>query len=181
MAQSERYLVWLDLEMTGLTPERDRILEAAVAITDNYLNPVAEGPSFVLHQSEAILGQMDDWNVKQHTKSGLLELVRASNVTEYEAEQKILDFIKEYCKENTAVLCGNSIYQDRAFLRQWMPAIPAYLHYRIIDVSSIKELVRRWYPENIAAHFKKPETHRAMQDVYTSIEELKHYKKHFFV
>lgn len=181
MAQSERYLVWLDLEMTGLIPEKDRILEAAVVITDNYLNPVAEGPSLAIHQSEAILAQMDEWNVNQHTSSGLLELVRASKISEYEAEQKILEFIKEHCKENTAVLCGNSIYQDRAFLRQWMPAIPAYLHYRIIDVSSIKELVRRWYPENIAAYFKKTEVHRAMHDVYASIEELKHYKTHFFV
>ncbi len=181
MAQIEQSLVWIDLEMTGLIPEHDRILEVAVVITDNNLNVIAEGPSFAVHQSDAILGMMNEWCMHQHTRSGLVEMVKKSTITEYQAEQIVLDFIKTHCQPEKAVLCGNSIYQDRSFLRHWMPAIPAYLHYRIIDVSSVKELVRRWYPASAQAWYKKPETHRALADVYASIDELKHYKNYFFV
>jgi len=175
------YLLWLDLEMTGLNPERDHIIEIASALTDNNLEFVAEGPSFVIHQPEEILSLMDEWCVNTHGKSGLTEKVRASTTTIAEAQQQTMDFLRQYCQPKTVPLCGNSIYQDRAFLRKYMPEIEDFCHYRIVDVSSIKEVVRRWYPASPYTRFVKVENHRALEDVYASIEELKHYKKHFFI
>jgi oligoribonuclease len=178
--QNNNYLVWIDLEMTGLNVETDVILEIATIITDNDLKIIAEGPRFVIHQSNEVLKTMHPWCVEQHGKSGLTEAVKKSTITEREAQEKTLEFIKEYCFPNTAPLCGNSVYQDKIFLRKYMPLIDRYVHYRIIDVTSIKECVRRWYPSNPATEFKKPETHRAMDDIKESIKELMHYRINFF-
>ena len=179
--QQENYLVWLDLEMTGLNPQQDAILEIATIITDNNLDIVAIGPDIVINQPDSILAYMDDWVSKTHKKSGLTEAVQRSRVTIYEAQEQTLEFIKHYCKAQTAPLCGNSIYQDRAFLRSYMPELESYLHYRIIDISSVKELIRRWYPTDANKGFKKPENHRALEDVQYSIAELAHYRKNFFI
>lgn len=179
--QPSPYLFWLDLEMTGLRPDVDGILEIASVITDNNLEFVAEGPSFVIHQSEEVLNLMDAWCVNAHGKSGLTEKVRASTITIAQAQEQTLEFLRQYSQPNSVPLCGNSIYQDRAFLRAHMPELEAFCHYRIIDVSSIKEVVRRWYPKSPYTKFIKVENHRALEDVYASIEELKHYRKHFFI
>lgn len=179
--QSEKLLVWVDLEMTGLDPQRDVILEMATIITDNNLEIIAQGPEFVIHQPEEYLERMNDWVRKTHTASGLIEQVRASKISVTEAEQQTLDFIQQYCKKNTAPLCGNTVHQDRAFIRTYMRSIDEYLHYRIIDVSSVKELVRRWYPQNPKKDFVKPENHRALEDIKGSIVELAHYRMNFFV
>lgn len=176
---SDQYLVWIDLEMTGLNLEKDTILEIATIITDNNLTIIAEGPSFVLHQPEDILTQLDEWNTKHHTASGLLDRVRSSTISLDYAQEETLTFIKQYCKANTAPLCGNSVYVDRSFLRKCMPALESFLHYRIIDVSSVKELARRWYGQQ-AKEFKKLETHRALQDIQESIAELAFYRQQFF-
>lgn len=184
MAKKEKtspYLFWLDLEMTGLRPNVDKILEIASVITTNELEIVAEGPTFAIYQPEEILGLMDEWCTNTHTKSGLVEKVRTSTVTVAHAEEKTLEFMAEYCQAQSTPLCGNTVYQDRAFLRNYMPTLEAFLHYRIVDVSSVKEVVRRWYPHSPFIHFKKAENHRALEDVYASIEELKHYRDHFFI
>ncbi len=173
---SDRYLVWVDLEMTGLNVVQDTILEIATLITDNELNLIAQGPELVIHHDATIVNHMDDWNVNQHTKSGLLEKAFNSTVTLEEANRQTLEFIKSYCKERSAPLCGNSVYQDRIFLRKYMPSIDKFLHYRIIDISSVKELARRWY--NL--EFKKPENHRALEDIKASVEELKFYRVNCF-
>lgn len=177
----ERNLVWLDLEMTGLRPEKDVILEIATIITDNQLNIIAQGPEFVIHQSEENLALMDAWVKNQHGKSGLTEKVRQSEVTIAHAQEDTLAFIKAHCPKNTALLAGNSVWQDRNFLYFHMPQIIDYLNYRLIDVSSIKELARQWYPKNPNIDFKKKDSHRALDDVQESIEELKHYRKYFWV
>lgn len=174
-------LVWVDLEMTGLNSSTDVILEIASAITDGDLNLIAEGPSFIIHQPEEKLTAMGKWCQDHHGKTGLTDAVRNSTITIQYAEQETLKFIKKYCNIHTAVLAGNSVWQDRNFLDKYMPSITKYLHYRIIDVSSIKELVRRWYPNNPDTEFKKSDNHRALSDVYESIEELKHYRDKFFV
>jgi oligoribonuclease len=179
--RSSKYLVWLDLEMTGLDSSSDVILEIATVITTSQLEVVAEGPVFAIHQSEELLSLMDAWNVRQHTASGLIEKVRQSIISVQEAQKRTLDFLTLWCAPQTAPLCGNTIYQDRSFLRSYMPDLNSFFHYRIIDVSSIKELVARWYPENPQVFYKKPEVHRALDDVYASINELQHYRTHFFM
>jgi oligoribonuclease len=176
----ESHLFWVDLEMTGLNPHYDHILEIASVVTNSQLEVLAEGPSYAIFQQEYILERMDEWNLKQHTDSGLLKAVRTASVTLEEAYESTLTFARRYCTYKTAPLCGNSVYQDKNFLRQYMPELDNYFHYRIIDVSTVKELVRRWYPEDSCIYFEKKTNHRALEDVYASIEELKHYRKHFF-
>jgi oligoribonuclease len=172
-------LVWIDLEMTGLDPERDKIIEIATIVTDSDLNILAEGPQFVIHQSDQALDAMDEWCTEHHGKSGLTARVKASNISCQEAEQATLAFLKKWVPAGAAPLCGNSIGQDRRFMVKHMPELEAYFHYRNIDVSTIKELGRRWAPEMVAAH-KKTGTHLALQDIKESISELQHYQQHFF-
>lgn len=174
-------LVWIDLEMTGLNPVYDVILEIASIITDKDLNIIDQGPSLIIHQPDTILSQMDPWAKNQHSQSGLLKQVRASNIKIHKAEQQTLDFIKDYCPPATAPLCGNSVWQDRIFLYHYMPELLSYLHYRIIDVTSFKEVIKRWYPQNPHIFFEKKDTHRALQDIHESIAELKQYKTYFFI
>jgi len=174
-------LVWIDLEMTGLTPERHVILEIASIVTTKELEIIAQGPSLIIHQPPEALELMDEWPREQHTKTGLLEAVKTSDVTLENAEKQTLDFIQHYCEQGLSPLCGNSVWQDRTFLQKQMPKLLDFLHYRIIDVSSIKELVLRWYPNNPLAEFEKKDTHRALDDILESIEELRHYKKNFFI
>jgi len=174
-------LVWLDLEMTGLIIATDVILEIATVITDGNLNVIAEGPSLVIHQPEEKLIAMGKWCQDHHGKTGLIQAVSDSTITLQQAEEQTLAFIKQHCPPGTGVLSGNTVWQDRVFLDKYMPSISNYLHYRIIDVSSIKELAKRWYPDNKNIEFKKSDRHRALSDVYESIEELKHYRRSFFV
>jgi oligoribonuclease len=174
-------LVWIDLEMTGLDAQKDGIIEIALVITDNQLTILHEGPSLIIHQPDALLATMDTWVKNQHTKSGLVAAVQQSTITIEQAQQAVLDVIVQYCEPNTGVLCGNTIWQDRVFLMRYMPKISAYLHYRMIDVSTIKELVTRWFPGNTAAKFKKKDAHRALTDIVESIAELEHYRKNFFI
>ncbi len=178
LAKSDQNLVWIDCEMTGLDPEKERLLEIAVIVTGPHLNPRIEGPVLVIHQSEAQLDQMDTWNKGTHGKSGLIDKVKASTTTEAEAEQQILDFLKKYVPKNASPLCGNTISQDRRFLVKYMPKLEAYFHYRNLDVSTLKELSRRWKPEVYSA-FKKQQRHTALADVHESIDELAHYREHF--
>ncbi len=178
--------VWIDLEMTGLEVATDVILEIATVITDGDLNVIAEGPSFVISQPEEKLLRMDKWCVEQHGKSGLTNAVLASNISLEHAADETFDFIKKHCLEHTGVLAGNTVWQDRLFLKKYMPRIIDYLHYRLVDVSAIKELVRHWYgkegQQKIAStDFKKGDNHRALDDIYESIAELDYYKKYFFV
>ncbi len=174
-------LIWMDLEMTGLDPDRERIIELAVLITDGNLELVAEGPELVVHQSDALLAAMDGWNTSHHTASGLVERVRASTVTEAEADAAVLAFVNAHvpAKERPP-LAGNSIHQDRRFVRRYLPGLEARLHYRMVDVSTIKELGRRWYPEVHARRPAKLESHRALDDIRESIAELKFYRDHMF-
>ena len=171
-------LVWMDLEMTGLDPETDVIIEMATIITDNDLNILGEGPVLAVSQPEEKLAAMDEWNTSHHTKSGLVERVRHSGVSEREAEAQTLAFIEGHLEKNVSPLCGNTIWQDRRFLTRYMPALEAYLHYRNIDVSSIKELVARWRPDLLPG-FGKTNQHTALADIRESIEELKYYREHF--
>lgn len=173
-------LVWIDLEMTGLNPQRDVILEIAVIVTDNNLQFIKEGPSLVIRANESDLASMHDTVKQLHQKSKLLEAVRASSVTVADAQNQIFLFLKEYAQPNSP-LCGNSVWNDRNFLVRYMPLISNYLHYRIVDVTSIKELVSRWYPNDPDIEFNKRETHRALDDIRESIAELKHYRRYFFV
>lgn len=173
------HLVWLDMEMTGLDPERDVVLEMATLVTDADLEVVAEGPSLVIHQEEAVLAAMDDWNTRHHAASGLAERVRRSQVSLIEAEAVTLAFVERLCAPGSAPLCGNSVWQDRRFLARDMPALNEYLHYRIVDVSTVKELARRWRPE-LVDEFEKKNTHRALDDIRESIAELRHYRERFF-
>lgn len=178
--QNKDALVWMDMEMTGLSPEHDVILEIATIITNGSLDIIAQGPHLVIAQPEDKLKSMNSVVYTMHTTSGLIDRVRASKVTLLDAQQQTLEFIKRYCPLQQSPLCGNSIYQDRAFLRCFMPDVNNFLHYRIIDVSSIKELLKRWYPNDQLSFFEKKKTHRALDDIYESIEELRHYKKYFF-
>lgn len=171
-------LVWMDLEMTGLDPEKDRILEMAVLVTDSELNIVAEGPVLAIHQEESLLSQMDEWNTKHHNESGLIQRVRESHINEEKAQEQMLAFIKKYVLPKQSPLCGNSIYQDRRFLSRYMLELESYLHYRNIDVSTVKELARRWAPA-VYSGFKKTSKHLALDDIKESIDELRHYKRHF--
>lgn len=180
MNKRER-LVWIDLEMTGLNSDVDVILEIATIITDNQLNVIAEGPALIINQSQAALDLMDDFVRNLHTKSGLIDAVQKSSMTLAVAQEETLDFIKQHCPPRDAILCGNSVWQDRAFLKRYMPRIVDYMHYRIIDVSSIKELAVRWYPNSPYIKFEKPDNHRALEDIRGSIKELAHYRKYFFI
>ena len=171
-------LIWIDLEMTGLDPEQERIIEIATVVTDANLNVLAEGPSLVINQSDQLLGMMDQWNTTQHGNSGLTERVRNSDLTEAQAELATIDFLKEWVPEGVSPMCGNSIGQDRRFLVRYMPDLANYFHYRNLDVSSLKELVRRWKPELLNG-FSKQGAHLAMDDVYDSIAELAYYRQVF--
>lgn len=172
-------LVWIDMEMTGLEPEVDAILEIASLVTDNNLNIIAEGPVLAVHQDEEVLARMDDWNVEHHTESGLVERVRRSPVSVAEAQALTLGFVQRHAEEHSAPLCGNTVWQDRRFLKRYMPTLEDWLHYRIVDVSTVKELARRWKPE-LVDRFKKRNTHRALDDIRESVAELKHYRDAFF-
>jgi oligoribonuclease len=178
LARHEQNLVWLDCEMTGLDPERDRLIEIAVIVTGPNLEPRIEGPVLVIHQSDAQLDLMDAWNKGTHGKSGLIDKVKASTTTEAQAEQQILEFIARYVPRQTSPMCGNSISQDRRFLVKYMPKLEEYFHYRNLDVSSLKELAKRWRPD-VHASFKKRQLHTALADVHESIDELVHYREHF--
>ena len=169
-------LIWIDLEMTGLQPDSDRIIEMAVLVTDSQLGLLAEGPVLVLHQPDEVLAAMDSWNKGTHAKSGLIERVRASSLNEAQAEAQVLAFLEKHVPANSSPMCGNSICQDRRFLARWMPRLESYFHYRNLDVSTLKELVRRWKPE-AAKGFAKEGKHEAMADILESIEELKYYRK----
>ena len=171
-------LIWIDLEMTGLSPERDRIIEIATVVTDKDLNVIAEGPMIAVHQSDELLDGMDEWNTRQHGGSGLTERVRQSLVTEAEAELATIEFLRQWVPAGSSPMCGNSICQDRRFLARTMPKLEAHFHYRNLDVSTLKELVKRWKPE-ILAGFTKQGKHEALADIYDSIAELKYYREHF--
>jgi oligoribonuclease len=178
LAKSDQNLVWVDCEMSGLDPERDRLIEIAVIVTGPQLEPRIEGPVLVIHQSDAVLDGMDAWNKGTHGRSGLIDKVKTSTVTEAQAEQALLDFIGRYVPKNGSPLCGNTISQDRRFLVKYMPKLEAYLHYRNLDVSTLKELAKRWRPEVYSA-FRKAQSHTALADVHESIDELIHYRTHF--
>jgi oligoribonuclease len=170
----------MDLEMTGLDPEKDTIIEIATIITDSDLNVVAEGPEIAIHQEPERFGQMDDWNKEQHTKSGLWQKVLASKISLSEAEAQTLAFIKRFVEPRSSPLCGNTIWQDRRFIARYMPLIDAHLHYRMIDVSTVKELSRRWYGDEVK-YTKEKGLHRALEDIRESVEELKFYRRSIFV
>ncbi len=175
---NEFNLVWVDMEMTGLDPDSDRIIEVAVIVTDAQLNVVAEGPVFAIHQSDETLDKMDAWNKGTHGKSGLIDRVKASTVDEAQAEEQLIAFLKQYVPAGKSPMCGNSICQDRRFMARGMPKLEAFFHYRNLDVSTLKELCRRWKPE-LATGFKKHQKHTALADITESIEELKYYREHF--
>lgn len=177
LAKSDQNLVWIDCEMSGLDPEKERLLEIAVVITGPHLQPRIEGPVLVIHQSAQLLGKMDAWNRGTHGKSGLIDKVKASSLSEEQAERVLLDFISRYVPKNASPLCGNTISQDRRFLVKYMPKLEAWLHYRNLDVSTLKELAKRWKPE-VYNGFKKAQSHTALADVHESIEELVHYREH---
>ena len=176
--QSRNNLIWIDLEMTGLDPEKEKIIEIATLVTDSDLNVLAEGPNLIISQSKDILDAMDEWNQNQHGSSGLIEEVIKSNITEQIAEIETLDFISKYVGENVSPMCGNTVSHDRRFLSKYMPELESYFHYRHIDVSSVKELIVRWM--NQAQSYQKNSNHRALDDIKDSINELKHYKKLLF-
>lgn len=178
MAEQDR-LVWIDLEMTGLDPERERIIEIATIVTDSDLNLVAEGPALAVHQPDSLLDAMDEWCTRTHGDSGLTRRVRESRISEAEAERQTLVFLEQYLAPGQSPLCGNSIGQDRRFLVKYMPDLEAFFHYRNVDVSTIKELARRWRPDVLAGVSKKG-THLALDDIRDSIEELRHYRREFF-
>jgi len=178
LTKSDKNLVWLDCEMTGLVPEVDRIIEIAVIVTGPNLTPRLEGPVLVIHQSDDQLNAMDAWNKGTHGKSGLIDKVKASTVTEEPAQQQLLAFLAQYVPKNGSPMCGNSIGQDRRFLAKYMPQLEAFFHYRNLDVSTLKELSKRWKPE-VYASFKKQQRHTALADVHESIDEMEHYRQHF--
>jgi len=178
MSKNAENLIWIDLEMTGLYPENDVIIEIATIVTDKNLNILAQGPVLAIHQSDEILAAMDDWNQDHHGKSGLIERVRASTVTKEQAEKATVDFINQWVDAGQSPICGNSVWQDRRFLTRYMPTLEAFFHYRCIDVSTFKELAARWCPE-IKDGFSKESTHQALDDIIESIEELRYYREHF--
>jgi oligoribonuclease len=176
----EANLVWVDMEMSGLNPDSDRVLELAAVVTDAQLEVIAEGPVLVVAQGAAVLDNMDSWNKSTHGRSGLIDKVRASTLDEAGAEAQMLAFLARYVPAGRSPLCGNSICQDRRFMARWMPRLEAYFHYRNVDVSTLKELARRWQPEVIKS-FEKKSRHEALADIYESIAELQHYRAHLFV
>jgi oligoribonuclease len=180
MAQDNNNLIWVDMEMTGLNPDTDRIIEVALVVTDSQLNTIAEGPVLVVHQSNEVLDGMDKWNKSTHSKSGLIDKVKYSQLNEAEVEAQMVEFLKLHVPSGVSPMCGNSICQDRRFMVRTMPQLEAYFHYRNLDVSTFKELVKRWKPE-IAAGLTKESKHEALADIYDSINELKYYRQHFIV
>lgn len=174
-------IVWMDMEMSGLDPDKDRILEVAVLVTDGELSVVAEGPSLILHQPDEVLEAMDEWNTKHHGQSGLTQRVRESTVDEAQASAAILDFLSEHTQKRKAPLAGNSIHQDRRFVARYLPEVEDWLHYRNVDVSTVKELARRWHPKQYAGRPTKKGSHRAMDDLMESIAELQYYRKMLFL
>jgi oligoribonuclease len=177
MAQDPNGLIWLDMEMTGLSPDSDRIIEIAIVVTNSSLETVVEAPVLVIQQPDAVLEAMDSWNKSTHGKSGLVDKVKTSRLDEAEAERQMLAFLAQHVPEKTSPMCGNSICQDRRFLARWMPKLEAYFHYRNLDVSTLKELAKRWKPD-IAAKLIKQGKHEALADIYDSIDELKFYRQH---
>lgn len=173
-------LIWIDLEMTGLNPNSDKIIEIATIVTDNELNILAEGPVYAIHQSQEILAKMDEWNQKQHAKSGLITRVQESSINELTAEAETLKFLKQWVEPGKSPMCGNSICQDRRFLANYMPDLQSYFHYRNLDVSTLKELALRWRSK-LAKGFKKKSKHLALADIKDSIEELMYYRQHFIL
>lgn len=178
MSQDKQNLIWIDLEMTGLDPEKERIIEIATIVTDKDLNILAEGPVLAIKQSDELLAKMSDWCVKTHTENGLIERVKNSKFTERAAELQTIDFLKRWVPKGASPICGNSVPQDKRFLYKYMPDLADYFHYRHLDVSTLKELANRWKPE-ILTQFKKRNTHLALDDIRESINELKFYREHF--
>ncbi|ERP90277.1 MAG: oligoribonuclease [Alcanivoracaceae bacterium] len=178
MTDKRNNLIWIDLEMTGLSPENDRIIEIATIVTDAQLNVLAEGPVLAVHQSDALLDGMDEWNTTHHNNSGLVARVKESRISEMQAQAQTIDFLKEYVEAGMSPMCGNSICQDRRFLANYMPELEAFFHYRNLDVSTLKELARRWKPE-ILEGLKKENKHLALDDIRESITELQYYREHF--
>jgi oligoribonuclease len=176
---NETHLIWVDMEMTGLRPEVDRIIEVAVVITDSRLEVLAQGPVLAIHQPDSVLAAMDAWNTATHGRSGLTERVRASTVTEADAQAQLIAFLRAWVPAGKSPMCGNSICQDRRFMARTMPELEAYFHYRNLDVSTVKELCKRWRPE-VARAFAKRSAHTALADIEESIDELRHYREHFF-
>ena len=179
-APNPSHLVWIDLEMTGLDPSQDKIIEIATIVTDSELNVIAQGPVLAIWQPPEVLAAMDDWNQKHHSESGLVSRIQQSTISAANAEQQTLEFLKRYIVPNTSPLCGNSICQDRQFLMRYMPSLIEFLHYRNLDVSTIKELAKRWKPE-IMGQFSKKNLHQALADIEESIAELRFYRQHFFI
>jgi oligoribonuclease len=178
MAQDQNALIWVDMEMTGLDPERERVIEIAVVVTDSKLDIIAEGPVLVIHQADSVLDAMDAWNKGTHGKSGLIDKVKASTVTEAEAEDQLVAFLKPLVPASVSPMCGNSVHQDRRFMLPYLPKLEAYFHYRNLDVSTLKELARRWKPALLAGMTKHGK-HEALADIHESIAELKYYREHF--
>ena len=178
LGKSDQNLVWIDCEMTGLDPDVDRLIEIALVVTGPHLEPRLEGPVVVIHQSDAQLALMDSWNKGTHGASGLIDKVKASTVSESQAEDIVIEFMQRYVPKNTSPMCGNSISQDRRFLVKYMPRLEKFFHYRNLDVSTIKELARRWRPD-VLSSLKKQQKHTALADVHDSIDELEHYRRHF--
>lgn len=178
MALNENRLIWLDMEMTGLDPEKERIIEVAVVVTEPDLTVVAQGPVLVVHQSDELLGAMDNWNKSTHGKSGLIDKVKASTTSEADAEDQLLAFLAQHVPAGKSPMCGNTIGQDRRFMVRYMPRLEAFFHYRNLDVSTLKELARRWKPE-VYKGFDKKSQHEALADIYESIDELKYYRENF--
>ncbi len=180
LARNDQNLIWIDMEMTGLDPMKDRVIEIAVVVTDPHLNVRVEGPVFAVHQTDETLDKMDAWNKGTHGKSGLIDRVKASEVDEASASKQVIDFLKQYVPAGKSPMCGNSICQDRRFLANYMPELEAFFHYRNLDVSTLKELAKRWKP-GLSEGFKKAQAHTALADIHESIEELAYYREHFLV
>ncbi len=180
MPQDPNALVWIDLEMTGLLPNQDRIIEIASIVTDSHLNILEEGPVLAIHQPDEVLDGMDAWNTRTHNATGLVERVRESTIDEVEAQRATIEFLRRYVPKNRSPLCGNSVCQDRRFLYRFMPNLESYVHYRNLDVSTLKELAKRWKPE-LAAGLTKKNVHQALDDIRESIEELQYYREHFLL
>ena len=178
MAANPDNLLWVDMEMSGLNPEIERVLEIAIVVTDSQLNMVAEAPVFVVHQSDTVLGAMDAWNKSTHAKSGLIDRVKASTLAEAEVERRLVEFLSAYSPASTSPMCGNTVHQDRRFMARYLPALEVFFHYRNLDVSTLKELMKRWRPD-LAAGFVKHGKHEALADIHESINELKYYREHF--